>query len=157
MLAYGYNARRSTHVSIVCPDHARDVIKSWAVATSDVNGYVWKVTIESIAHDDNFETLLTVSLGFGDAGVLMNIFTMPALVNQIAVAYLLGERAAREMCPNNLAGDLIWLLEKICKDDQPEQQLTTRNVPAARNTTFWIDFTTAYPELPGLFYAAGFL
>ncbi|OHX00014.1 hypothetical protein CSPAE12_01243 [Colletotrichum incanum] len=74
ILAYGNNARLSTHVSIVCPAYAQDVIKSWAAATSgmlvypgepniigvaDMDGDVWKVKIKPMVSDDSFETLST--------------------------------------------------------------------------------------------------
>ncbi|GKT97043.1 LOW QUALITY PROTEIN: hypothetical protein Ct61P_14893 [Colletotrichum tofieldiae] len=171
MLSYGNNARPSTHVSIMCPAYAQDVIKSWAAATSgmlvypgepniigvaDVDGDVWKVKIKPIVSNDNFRTLSTVRFGFGNDRAVTNILTMPALVNQIAVAYVLGGPAAKERNLDTMAGDLIWLLKQICNDDRAEQKLTTQDVPAVGNPAFWLDFTTAYAKLPGLFYDAGF-
>ncbi|KAK2026181.1 hypothetical protein LX32DRAFT_509060, partial [Colletotrichum zoysiae] len=170
MLAYGNNARGCTHVSIVCPAYARDVIKSWAAAASDMSVYpgepdiigvadkdgdVWTVKIEPMPYD---EKLCTVDMGFGADGALTKILAMPALVNRIAAAYALGVcgSAAGEMCSDDVADDLIWLLSQICQDDRPEQQLTMQSVPAVRSPAFWIDFASAYPRLPGLFYDAGF-
>ncbi|KAK1983924.1 hypothetical protein LZ30DRAFT_780202 [Colletotrichum cereale] len=172
MLAYGNNARSCTHVSIVCPAYARDVFKSWAAATSgmlvypsepniigvaDNDGDVWTVRIKPVPHDDCFETLSTVGLDFGDDGALTKVLTMPALVNRIAAGYVLGVGgpSAEEVCLDDVADDLIWLLSRICEENRPEQQLTNQSVPVVRSPAFWLDFTTAYPMLPGLFYDAG--
>ncbi|KAK1566364.1 uncharacterized protein LY79DRAFT_674777 [Colletotrichum navitas] len=138
MVAYGNNACCCTHVSIVCPAYAGDVIKSWAAATSDMLVY-------------------PVDMGFGADRALTKILTMPALVDRIAAAYVLGfgGSATEEVCLDDVAGDLTWLLSRICEDDRPEQQLTSQGVPAIRSPEFWIDFTSAHPGLPGLFYDAG--
>ncbi|KAK2000706.1 hypothetical protein LX36DRAFT_654140 [Colletotrichum falcatum] len=172
MLAYGNSARVCTHVSIVCPAYARDVIKSWAAATSgmlvypgepdtigvaDQDGDVWTVKIEAVPYDGASETLSTVDVGFGEDKALTKILTMPALVNRVAATYVLGVggRAAEEVCLDDVADDLTWLLGQICEDDRPEQQLTAQSVPAVWSPPFWTDVTRAYPGLPGLFYDAG--
>ncbi|KAK2018606.1 hypothetical protein LZ32DRAFT_653910 [Colletotrichum eremochloae] len=173
MLAYGNNARNCTHVSLLCPAYARDVIKSWAAATSDMlvypdepdiigvadrDGDIWTVKIEPMPYDGRSETLSAVDMRFGSDRTSTKILTMPALVNRIAAAYVLdvGGPAAEEVCLDDVADDLIWLLSRICEDDRPEQQLTAQSVPAVRSPAFWIDFTSACPGLPGLFYDAGF-
>ncbi|EFQ25758.1 uncharacterized protein GLRG_00902 [Colletotrichum graminicola M1.001] len=172
MLAYGNYACICTHVSIVCPAYARDVIKSWAAATSDMlvypgepdiigiadnDGDVWKVKIKPMPYDGRSGTLPAVEMGFGADKALTKILTMPALVNRIAAAYALGvgRPATKVVYLDDVAGDLIWLLSRICEDDRPEQQLTSQGVPAIRSPEFWIDFTSAYPGLAGLFYDAG--
>ncbi|KAJ0160237.1 hypothetical protein CTA2_8325 [Colletotrichum tanaceti] len=171
MLAYGNTAHLCTHVSIVCPAYAQGVIKSWAAATSgmltypgisntigvaDMDGEVWTVEITPITCDGTFETLTTVSFCFGRDGTPTRVLTMPALVNQVAMAYLRDGCAFEDSARfDALAGDLIWLLEQICKDGRPEQRLSAERVPAVREPLFWLDFTAAYPELTGLFYDAG--
>ncbi|CCF35344.1 hypothetical protein CH063_07152 [Colletotrichum higginsianum] len=171
MLAYGNTAHLCTHVSIVCPAYAQEVIKSWAAATSgmltypgisntigvtDMDGEVWTVEITPITCDGTFETLSAVSFCFGRDGTPTRVLTMPALVNQVAVAYL------RDGCVfedsdrlDASAGDLVWLLEQICKDGRPEQRLSAERVPAVREPLFWFDFTAAHPGLAGLFRDAG--
>ncbi|WYZ44515.1 hypothetical protein EsH8_VII_000951 [Colletotrichum jinshuiense] len=172
MVAYGFTARPPSHVSVVCPVYAREVIKSWAAATggmaiypgdpdvigvADADGEVWKVRIKPLDGAESFEMLETVGMAFGGGGAVTRVLTMPALVNQIALSYVHGRHVGDESRMAALAGDLVWLLGRICEEGaESEHLLRAKSVPAVRDPRFWSDFTTAYPEIAGLFYDAGF-
>lgn len=172
MVAYGFTARPPSHVSVVCPVYAREVIKSWAAATggmaiypgdpdvigvADADGEVWKVRIKPLDGAESFEMLETVGMAFGGDGAVTRVLTMPALVNQIALSYVHERHVGDESRMAALAGDLVWLLGRICEEGaESEHLLRAKSVPAVRDPRFWSDFTTAYPEIAGLFYDAGF-
>ncbi|OLN81891.1 hypothetical protein CCHL11_07046 [Colletotrichum chlorophyti] len=100
MAAYGFVVRHPSHISIVCPAYATKVLRSWAASTdgmeiypsksntigvADADGEVWDIIVKELASDDSFEMLETVDLSLGD-GATTRVLTMPALVNQIAMA-----------------------------------------------------------------------
>ncbi|KAI3548142.1 hypothetical protein CSPX01_03309 [Colletotrichum filicis] len=171
LIAYGHGSRSPSHVTIICPAYAQEVMKAWAAATSgmlnypgepdtlgvsDEEGQVWPVKMRTMAFERSFETLPTVSLCFGDDSSPTTILTMPALVNEIALSYVVDRHIEEEGFLDELAVDLIWLLQSIIEDGSPEQMLKEHDAPAISNPIFWYDFTDAYPELAGLFYDAGY-
>ncbi|KAG7044324.1 Mov34/MPN/PAD-1 family protein [Colletotrichum scovillei] len=171
LIAYGHGSRSASHVTIICPAYAQEVMKAWAAATSgmlnypgesdtlgvsDEEGQVWPVKMRTMAFERSFETLPTVSLCLGDDSSSTTILTMPALVNEIALSYVVDRHIEEEGFLDELAVDLVWLLQSIIEDGSPEQTLNAQDAPAISNPIFWYDFTDAYPELAGLFYDAGY-
>lgn len=171
LIAYGHDFRSASHVTIICPAYAQEVMKAWAAATSgmlnypgepdtlgvsDEDGRVWPVKMRTMAFERSFETLPTVSLCFGDDSSPTAILTMPALVNEIALSYVVDRHIEEEGFLDELAVNLVWLLQSIIEDGSPEQTLNAQDAPAISNPIFWYDFTDAYPELAGLFYDAGY-
>ncbi|KAF6805494.1 hypothetical protein CMUS01_14604 [Colletotrichum musicola] len=169
MTAYGFTARRPAHVSIVCPAYTREVVMSWAAAAglqtypedpdafgvATAAGDTYKVRVKYLATDDNhrFDRLETMCMRVGEDDTLTQVLTLPALVNQIAMAYV-DERwgADRDV----LAGDVAWLLRRICEDGTGLQRLEGARIPGVREPAFWLGFSTAHPVTAGLFYDAGF-
>ncbi|KAK1722419.1 uncharacterized protein BDZ83DRAFT_721378 [Colletotrichum acutatum] len=171
LIAYGHDTRSVSYVTIICPAYAQEVMKAWAAATSgmlnypgepdtlgvsDEEGQVWPVKMRTMAFERSFETLPTVSLCFGDDSSSTTILTMPALVNEIALSYVVDRHIEEEGFLDELAVDLVWLLQNIIEDGSPKQTLNAQSAPAISNPIFWYDFTDAYPELAGLFYDAGY-
>lgn len=172
MVAYGFTGRCPAHVSIVCPAFTKEVVLSWAAAgglktyPSDSNaigvhvtsGEWFKVRTKYLATDDNhrFDRLETVGLRVGDDRVVTQVLTMPALVNQLAMAYVDERWAADWGYRTLLAGDILWLLRRICEDGSGLHGLKGASIPAVRKPAFWLVLTTASPEAAGLFYDAGF-
>ncbi|KAF6807919.1 hypothetical protein CSOJ01_07864 [Colletotrichum sojae] len=169
MTAYGFTARRPAHVSIVCPAYTREVVMSWAAAAglttypddpdafgvATAAGDTYKVRVKYLATDDNhrFDRLETVCMRVGDDDTLTQVLTLPALVNQIAMVYV-DERWAMDR--DVLAGDVAWLLRRICEDGTGLQRLEGARIPGVREPAFWLAFSTAHPVTAGLFYDAGF-
>ncbi|OHE92924.1 Mov34/MPN/PAD-1 family protein [Colletotrichum orchidophilum] len=171
MVAYGHPARPASHISIICPVYAQEVMKSWAAATSgmlnyagepdtlgvaDEDGRVWPVKMRTMAFERSFETLPTVSFRLGSDSSLTTVLTMPALVNEIALSYVIDRHTEEEGFLDDLAADLAWLLREMIQDSSPEQKLNAEDAPAIGKPIFWFDFTDTYPELAGLFYDAGY-
>ncbi|KAL0935564.1 uncharacterized protein CTRU02_210155 [Colletotrichum truncatum] len=171
MIAYGFTDRLPVYVSIICPTHTKDVIKSWAVAGGmstyssepDVIGVtvagdeVWKIWVKYLAMDQShrFDRLETVGMAFGGNDVTTQVLTMPALLNQIAMRYIDGRESEPWRYREKLAGDAVWLLERICESHMPEQSLMGARISSVRDPAFWLVFTTAHPETVEMFYNAG--
>ncbi|KAL2872931.1 hypothetical protein SGCOL_011924 [Colletotrichum sp. CLE4] len=126
------------------------------LGVSDEEGQVWPVKMRTMAFERSFEMLPTVSLCFGDDSSPTTILTMPALVNEIALSYVVDRHIEEEGFLDDLAVDLVWLLQNIIENSSPAQALNAQNASAISNPIFWYDFTDAYPELAGLFYDAGY-
>ncbi|KAK1676360.1 hypothetical protein BDP55DRAFT_693558 [Colletotrichum godetiae] len=171
LIAYGHDSRSASHVTVICPAYAQEVMKAWAAAASgmlnypgepdtlgvsDEEGQVWPVKMRTMAFERSFEMLPTVSLCFGDDSSPTTILTMPALVNEIALSYVVDRHIEEEGFLDDLAVDLVWLLQNIIENSSPAQALNAQNASAISNPIFWYDFTDAYPELAGLFYDAGY-
>jgi hypothetical protein len=167
MAAYGFTGRAPTHVSIMCPDYSKDVIRSWAAAAGLVlfdegapdmfglrttDGRLRRVRLKYI-DPEGFEVLRTVAATASDGGTGARVLVLPALVDHVAKAYI-AERDPRRNLPV-LEGDVLWLLRRIAEDADPRQRLTAEQVPHVANPLFWDIFCCTYPDATELFARAG--
>ncbi|KAF0328742.1 hypothetical protein GQ607_004154 [Colletotrichum asianum] len=172
MVAFGFDRRKPTHVSIVCPSHTRDVLASWAVAGGmmlypskpneigvSVDGDTWMIQVKYLETDDNhrFERLDACHFNFGCDDVITAVLTPAAQLEQIAQVYIDPRYNQSWRYKERLGDDAIWLLEQMCKEGVPNcgMNLGNANIPTIRDQRFWLVFTTAHPEAVGLFYDAG--
>ncbi|KAI8241076.1 hypothetical protein K4K55_012894 [Colletotrichum sp. SAR 10_96] len=172
MVAFGFDRRKPTHISIVCPSHTRDVLASWAVAGGmalypskpneigvPVDGDTWMIQVKYLETDDNhrFERLDACHFNFGCNDVTTAVLTPAAQLEQIAQVYINPRYNQSWRYKERLGGDAIWLLEQMCKEDVHKVGMNLRNanIPTIRDQRFWLVFTTAHPEAVGLFYDAG--
>ncbi|KAI8270686.1 26S proteasome regulatory subunit rpn11 [Colletotrichum sp. SAR11_239] len=172
MVAFGFDRRKPTHVSIVCPSHTRDVLASWAVAGGmmlypskpneigvPVDGDTWTIQVKYLEADDNhkFERLDACHFNFGGDEVVTAVLTPAAQLEQIAQVYINPRYNQSWRYKERLGGDAIWLLEQMCKEGVNKFGMDLRhaNIPTIRDQRFWLVFTTAHPEAVGLFYDAG--
>ncbi|KAI8297338.1 26S proteasome regulatory subunit rpn11 [Colletotrichum sp. SAR11_240] len=172
MVAFNFNRRKPTHVSIVCPSHTRDVLASWAVAGGmmlypskpneigvPVDGDTWTIQVKYLETDDNhtFERLDACHFNFGCDDVTTAVLTPAAQLEQIAQVYIDPRYNQSWRYKERLGGDAIWLLEQMCKEGVNRFGMSFRNanIPTIRDQRFWLVFTTAHPEAVGLFHDAG--
>ncbi|EQB44123.1 hypothetical protein CGLO_17168 [Colletotrichum gloeosporioides Cg-14] len=172
MVAFDFDRRKPTHVSIVCPSHTRDVLASWAVTGGmmlypskpneigiPVDGDTWMIQVKYLETDDNhrFERLDACHFNFGCDDVTTAVLTPAAQLEQIAQVYIDPRYNQSWRYKERLGSDAIWLLEQMCKQDVDKFGMDLRhaNIPTIRDQRFWLVFTTAHPEAVGLFYDAG--
>ncbi|KAJ5011799.1 hypothetical protein K4K57_005137 [Colletotrichum sp. SAR 10_99] len=132
MVAFGFDRRKPTHISIVCPSHTRDVLASWAVAGGmalypskpneigvPVDGDTWMIQVKYLETDDNhrFERLDACHFNFGCNDVTTAVLTPAAQLEQIAQVYINPRYNQSWRYKERLGGDAIWLLEQMCKED----------------------------------------
>jgi hypothetical protein len=160
MHAHGFVGRTPTHVSILCPEHSKNVIKSWAavagmvlssdspdqvkIKTSD--GRMWRVRFKYVS--SRFDELETVGLG------ITRVLGLASLVDQVAKAWVYTKNPETEF--PSLKRDMFWLLEKIVeKRKRNGGMLTAGQVPGVLNPLFWDVFTCVHPEAATMFAQAG--
>ncbi|KAJ9133719.1 hypothetical protein NKR23_g10554 [Pleurostoma richardsiae] len=182
LCVWGYEGKRPpTHISILCPAHAKDTFKSWAAANggftfSERPGYlglrtpdgsVRQVKIKYLEHGFERQSIVSVPLpeddpGSGRASLLKNtvpvvrVLSLPCLLDQVAESYLVdftGPGAHRRRI--ELAKTVFWILECLKDGGEGMERLTPLNVPNVVKKSFWDLFAATYNKAPGEFRAAG--
>ncbi|TDZ33158.1 hypothetical protein C8035_v006170 [Colletotrichum spinosum] len=170
MMAYGFDDRAPQHISIICPSRSKEVIPSWAAAggmetsliepniinVTVTGGDVWKIRVLYLdLVEDGFDAFETVHMSFGDDSVLTTVLTMPALINQFATSYKEKWYMGSIQETEAIAGDILWLLDRISVCEDAEHRFPGAWVPAVRDPRFWVPFTRSYKFSAQKFSDAG--
>lgn len=156
---WGFPHHLPTHVSILCPEHCRDVITSWAVATGVVlyprqRGFglrlggeeaVRRVRVRFVPAED-FARLRTVGRG--------RVLGLASLVDVLAGEFMdmEGERAGEKRVV--LGGGISWAVERMVKMGASVGGGEVRNVG---NPLFLEPFVCTFPGSRELFVEAGLI
>ncbi len=168
MRAWGYTLGPAPmHVSIVCAEHSKEVVRSWAAVHGSVldrakpniiglptaDGQIRKVRIKYL-HSAAFEALeITRPPRIGEFES-PNVLGLASMLDQFALAYVFDQRARVDTKVRKAIGrDIFWILNRIM--ECPSVRLGPQNVPHVLESLFWDVFTAEHPHSPALFARAG--
>ncbi|KAH6960526.1 hypothetical protein DER45DRAFT_558052 [Fusarium avenaceum] len=161
MVYYGYDAR-PYKVSIVCPEHTRENQKCWAKAQGMIpiprRSDIWGMaTADGIVHQIrvrfpyDFEDMHALKIGSSAVSML----SLAGLADELARTYVNELKHSDHARQDNLAREMVWILQRIIQVRMPEHRLTPERIPRLTKETFWLPFSLAYPETVPLFAKAG--
>lgn len=161
MVYYGYDAR-PYKVSIICPEHTRENQKCWAKAQGMIpiprRSDIWGMaTADGIVHQIrvrfpyDFEDMHALKIGSSAVSML----SLAGLADELARTYVNELKHSDHARQDNLAREMIWILQRIIQVRMPEHMLTPERIPRLTKETFWLPFSLAYPETVPLFAKAG--
>jgi hypothetical protein len=161
MVYYGYDAR-PYKVSIICPEHTRENQKCWAKAQGMIpiprRSDIWGLaTADGIVHQIrvrfpyDFEDMHALKIGSSAVSML----SLAGLADELARTYVNELKHSDHARQDNLAREMVWILQRIIQVRMPEHMLTPERIPRLTKETFWLPFSLAYPETVPLFAKAG--
>ncbi|KAH7196634.1 uncharacterized protein B0J16DRAFT_326316 [Fusarium flagelliforme] len=161
MVYYGYDAR-PYKVSIICPEHTRENQKCWAKALGMLQmpkrQDIWGVATRDgmlrqirVRFPYDFEQMHTLRVG--SSGVSM--LSLAGLADELARTYVNELKHSDQDRQENLAKEMVWILNRIIQVKMPEHRLKPERIPHLINERFWLPFSLAYPEVVPLFAKAG--
>ncbi|KAJ4016443.1 hypothetical protein NW752_003570 [Fusarium irregulare] len=161
MVYYGYDAR-PYKVSIICPEHTRENQKCWAKALGMLQmpkrQDIWGVATRDgmlrqirVRFPYDFEQMHTLRVG--SSGVSM--LSLAGLADELARTYVNELKHSDQDRQENLAREMVWILNRIIQVKMPEHRLKPERIPHLINERFWLPFSLAYPEVVPLFAKAG--
>ncbi|KAH7256376.1 hypothetical protein BKA59DRAFT_541465 [Fusarium tricinctum] len=161
MVYYGYDAR-PYKVSIICPEHTRENQKCWAKAQGMIpiprRSDIWGLaTTDGIVHQIrvrfpyDFEDMHALKIGSSAVSML----SLAGLADELARTYVNELKHSDHARQDNLAREMVWILQRIIQVRMPEHMLTPERIPRLTKETFWLPFSLAYPETVPLFAKAG--
>lgn len=156
---WGFDNNLPSHVSILCPEHCRDVITSWAVATGvvldprqrrfglrlDGEDTVRRVRLRFVPAEE-FSRLRTVGRG--------RVLGLASLVDVLAAEFMdmKGEKVGEKRVV--LGGGIAWAVERMVATRAPVGGGEARNV---RNLLFLEPFVCTFPGSRELLVKAGLI
>ncbi|KAI1326932.1 hypothetical protein F5Y16DRAFT_373229 [Xylariaceae sp. FL0255] len=146
---YGFTRRRANKISILCPAHSKDTVKSWAFTAGyptyadsvglpiPSTGAVRRVRIKYI--DTGFDQLDRVKSSFSNATVL----SLSSQLDNIAAGWL--ERRARgdERALKTIASDVWFCLSYL---SETRQTVNPLYLPTFLGEDFFSSFTSLHPQ-----------
>ncbi|KAM0487544.1 hypothetical protein ACHAP7_002062 [Fusarium lateritium] len=161
MVYYGYDAR-PYKVSIICPEHTRENQKCWAKAQGMIpiprRPDLWGLaTADGIVHQIrvrfpyDFEDMHALKIGSSAVSML----SLAGLADELARTYVNELKHSDHARQDNLAREMVWILQRIIQVKMPEHRLRPERIPRLTKETFWLPFSLAYPETVPLFAKAG--
>ncbi|RGP74880.1 hypothetical protein FLONG3_5992 [Fusarium longipes] len=161
MVYYGYDAR-PYKVSIICPEHTRENQKCWAKALGMLpipkRHDIWGVATRDgmlrqirVRFPYDFEEMHTLKVGSSAVSML----SLAGLADELARTYVNELKHSDQDRQENLAREMVWILNRIIQCRMPEHRLKPERIPHLINERFWLPFSLAYPEVVPLFAKAG--
>lgn len=161
MVYYGYDAR-PYKVSIICPEHTRENQKCWAKALGMLQipkrHDIWGVATRDgmirqirVRFPYDFEEMHTLKVGSSAVSML----SLAGLADELARTYVNELKHSDQDRQENLAREMVWILNRIIQCRMPEHRLRPERIPHLINERFWLPFSLAYPEVVPLFAKAG--
>jgi hypothetical protein len=161
MVYYGYDAR-PYKVSMLCPEHTRENQKCWAKALGMLpipkRHDIWGVVTRDgmlrqirVRFPYDFEEMHTLKVGSSAVSML----SLAGLADELARTYVNELKHSDQDRQENLAREMVWILNRIIQCRMPEHRLRPERIPHLINERFWLPFSLAYPEVVPLFAKAG--
>lgn len=164
MVYYGFEGRRSTNVTILCPASSREAIRGWAKAKALQRFPDKPDQFGILTAEGGYRTLRVkyVDEGFEDLDTLRSesmktsVLSLAGLANQLADGYIRELAVSNGRRQEGFATDMIWVLKRIASSKRAEHRLAPHRCPRIWDDTFWEPFTLSFPDSVPLFGAAGF-
>ncbi|KAL6919578.1 hypothetical protein ACHAP8_002642 [Fusarium lateritium] len=161
MVYYGYDAR-PYKVSMLCPEHTRENQKCWAKALGMLP-IPKRHDIWGVATRDGMIRQIRVRFpyDFADMHVLkvgrsaVSMLSLAGLADELARTYVNELKHSDQDRQENLAREMVWILNRIIQCRMPEHRLKPERIPHLIQDRFWVPFSLAYPEAVPLFAKAG--
>lgn len=164
MVYYGFEGRRSTNITILCPASSREAIRGWAKAKAlqtfpdkpdqfgihTAEGGYRTLRVKYV--DEGFEELHTLR----SESMKTSVLSLAGLADQLAEGYIRELAVSNGRRQEGFATDMIWVLKRIASSSRPEHWLSPQRCPRIWDDTFWEPFTLSFPDSVPLFGAAGF-
>ncbi|CEF72782.1 hypothetical protein FGSG_00782 [Fusarium graminearum PH-1] len=161
MVYYGYDAR-PYKVSMLCPEHTRENQKCWAKALGMLpipkRHDIWGVSTSDgmlrqirVRFPYDFEEMHVLKVGNSAVSML----SLAGLADELARTYVNELKHSDQDRQENLANEMVWILNRIIQCRMTEHMLRPERIPHLIQERFWVPFSLAYPEVVPLFAKAG--